>query len=419
MAHRAAWWSDGALLVDLGDGRAVRIHDGAWRQIDAPIGAFRAGGGKRPQPDPDPAGDAAQLFHLLAVPAEQQLFFLATLAASLVPGLARPLLALIGPQGAGKSAAARRVKALIDPSDAPLALMPRRPEDLDLLLSRSACLVLDNLSAVPADVADVLCGVLTGAAPQRRKLHSDNEVITLRSDVLLVATGINALSGRPDLLERSIRVELARIEDHDRRPDDELDAEFARLRPGILGGLYTLLAGGLALLPRYRPPQLPRMAEFARLAAAIAEAHQHGAGARYLRDFARNQGRQHLELAETNLLFGAIVELAQRGDYPSGSFGEVAARLRDVAQPGPADRFPTARGLRAALERLRVPLTVAGIRYDYGGRGAGAKATVTFRAAARPCDVIDDGLAAPPLPAEPPQLSPADGWTLIGPEPTP
>ncbi|SDD96327.1 CHC2 zinc finger domain-containing protein [Desulfuromonas thiophila] len=419
MAHRTAWWPDGALLIELGDGRAVRIHDGAWSQIAAPIGAFRAGAGKLPQPDPDLAGDAAHLFRLVPVPADQQLFFLATLAAAMVPQMARPLLAITGPQGSGKSAAARRIKALVDPSDAPLSLLPRKPDDLDLLLSRSACLALDNLSAIPADMADVLCGVLTGASPQRRRLHSDGDVVTLRADVLLLVTGITALSGRADLLERSIRVDLERIEDGDRRPDDELDAEFERLRPGILGGLYSMLAGGLALLPRYRPPQLPRMAEFARLAAAIAEAHRPGAGARYLRDFARNQGRQHLELAETNLLFGALVELAGRGEYLSGSFGEVAGRLRDIAQPGPADRFPTARGLRAALERLRVPLSVAGIRYDYGGRGAAAKASVTFRPAARPCEMVDDDVVAPPLPPEPPQLRPDDGWELVGAEPAP
>jgi hypothetical protein len=295
--------------------------------------------------------------------------------------------------------------------------MPRKPEDLDLLLSRSACLALDNLSHIGADLADVLCGVLTGATPQRRKLHSDSDVVTLRADVQLIVTGITALSGRPDLLERSLRLELERIEDAQRRADDELEAAFETARPAILGGLFTMLARGMIRLRDYRPPQLPRMAAFARLAGAIAEAAEPGAGAHYLRDFARNQGRQHLELAETNLLFGALVELAERKDYPSGSFGEVAERLRIVADPGPQDRFPTARGLRNALERLRVPLVTAGIRFEFTGRTAHAKAGVRFYGAPRPGDG-ENIAAAQPQPTQEITLD-GDAWAVDGPEPQP
>ena len=79
-----------------------------------------------------------------------------------------------------------------------LTMIPRKPEDLDLLLARHAFLALDNLSSLPPDVSDTLSGVITGAAPQRRKLHSDAELLTLHADLALCFTSINSLSDRPD-----------------------------------------------------------------------------------------------------------------------------------------------------------------------------------------------------------------------------
>jgi hypothetical protein len=378
MANRSAIAS-GALWYDLGNGRAARIGGGAWEIVAAPVGHFRLWPHKRPHPDPAGTGDAGQLFQFVHVAADDRPLVLATLAACFVPGIARPALVITGPQGSGKSTAARLFKLLIDPGTPALTMIPRKPEDLDLLLARHFFLALDNLSSLPPDVSDTLSGVITGAAPQRRKLHTDSELMALHADLALCFTSINSLSDRPDFLERTLRIQLERIEDTERLADDELETAFAVALPKILGGLLSLLAKGLEVLPNYRPTRLPRMAAFARLAAAIAEGMEPGAGGRYLGAFFRNQGAQHLELAEGNLFFGAILAACRAGGWPTGGFKEVCAKLRELADPGPKDPFPSARSFGKYLERLRVPLATAGIGFEINRhRTAAAKATVRF-----------------------------------------
>lgn len=393
MANRAAF-NDGALFYDLGKHRAARIAGGLWETIAAPVGIFRDWQHKRPHPDPVTPGNAGRLFEFVNVSPDDRPLVLATLAACMVPNMARPALVITGSQGSGKSTAARLFKTTIDPGTPALTMIPRKPEDLDLLLARHSFLALDNVSSIAPDVADTLSGVITGAAPQRRKLHSDAELLTLHADLTLCFTSINSLSDRPDFLERTLRIQLERIEDLDRLADDELDSAIDAALPEILGGLLSMLAKGLELLPSYRPPRLPRMAGFARVAAAIAEAQESGAGGRYLAEFFRNQGAQHMELAEGNPFFAAILEICANGNHPAGPFKAIVARLKEIAQPDPKDRFPTSRSFRKAVERLRVPLETAGIGFEIdSGRTATYKASIRFFDKPR----SEDLAAAPPV----------------------
>ncbi|WP_305044518.1 hypothetical protein [Geoalkalibacter sp.] len=405
MANRAAYHG-GALWYDLGNRRAARIAGGAWRIVAATVGLFRPWPHKLPHPDPITPGNAGRLFEFINVPTETRPFVLATLAACLVPGISRPALVITGPQGSGKSTVARFFKRLVDPGNPALTMIPRKPDDLDLLLARNFFLALDNLSSLMPDVADTLSGVITGAAPQRRKLHSDAELLTLVADLTLCFTSINSLSDRADFLERTLRVQLERIEDDTRQADDDLETAFSAALPEILGGLLSLVAAGLERLPTYRPPRLPRMAQFARLAAAIAEAQEKGAGGRYLAEFFRNQGAQHLELAEGNPFFAAILETCARHDYPAGGFKEVCAKLKEIANPDPKDRFPTPRGFRKAVERLRVPLETAGIGFEIDStRTAHEKATIRFFPKPRAAELAAEAAIEPVRACAAPDLS--------------
>jgi hypothetical protein len=378
MANRAAFL-DGALFYDLGNHRAARIAGGSWQIVAAPVGLFRDWQHKRPHPYPQAPGNAGRLFEFVNVSQADRPLVLATLAACMVPNMARPALVITGSQGSGKSTAASLFKMMIDPGTPALTMIPRKPEDLDLLLSRHSFLALDNVSSIAPDVADTISGVITGAAPQRRKLHSDAELLTLHADLTFCFTSINSLSDRPDFLERTLRIQLERISDLDRLADDEINNAIDAALPEMLGGLLSILAKGLELLPSFRPPRLPRMAAFARLAAAIAEKQEEGAGGRYLAEFFRNQGAQHMELAEGNPFFAAILEICANGNHPEGPFKVIVSRLKEIAQPDPKDRFPTARSFRKAVERLRVPLETAGIGFEIdSGRTSSYKASIRF-----------------------------------------
>jgi hypothetical protein len=233
-------------------------------------------------------------------------------------------------------------------------------------------------------------------------------LLEISIDCQLIFTGISSLSNRPDLTERLLKIRLERIPDHDRRTDNELNAEFAEALPEILGGLFDALAAGLALLPTYRPPRLPRLAEFCRLAAACAEAAEPGGGAQWLTAFSRNQGSQYEEMAESDSFFAAVVEICRRGEPLEGTFKEVSARIREVANPGPKDRFPGPHTLRKTLARLEIALESAGIVYEIskpGERTASAKGHVSiFTRSNGPAETAPAGPDDVPLPPEPPPL---------------
>lgn len=392
MANRAAS-SGGTIFYDLGNNQAARIANGSWEIVPTPTGLFRSWSHKRPHPIPLKPGDADRLFDFINIPPTERSLVLATLAASIVPNMARPAFVITGTQGSGKSTAARLFKMILDPGTTTLTVIPRKHEDLDLLLMRHAFLALDNLSNLPPSVADTLSAVITGAKLQRRKLHSDDELLTIHADLTLCFTSINSLSDRPDFLERTLRIQLDRIEAVDRRADDELDVTFTAALPEILGGLLSILAKGLELRPSYRPPHLPRLAAFAGLAAAIAEAQEEGAGERYLNDFFLNQGAQHLELAEDNPFFAAILEACANGNHPAGSFKDIVLYLKNIAQPDPKDDFPTPHTFRKEIERLRVPLETAGVGFTLspiGSRSAAYKACIRFFAKPRDTDLAPE-----------------------------
>jgi len=50
-----------------------------------------------------------------------------------------------------------------------------------------------------------------------------------------------------------------------------LDATFEAVRPAVLGALFDVLACVLAVLPGVRLESMPRMADFARVLAAVDE----------------------------------------------------------------------------------------------------------------------------------------------------
>jgi len=73
---------------------------------------------------------------------------------------------------------------------------------------------------------------------------------------------------RPDLGDRAICLTLAPIAEKDRRPEAEVWREFELARPGILGVLLDAVVHGSRAINHVRLNHLPRMADFARWAAA-------------------------------------------------------------------------------------------------------------------------------------------------------
>jgi hypothetical protein len=265
----------GGVVVDLGtvDGRCVLVDGAGWRVAASSPVLFRRTALTAPLPDPVPSRDGlAALRELLNVSDDGFRLLVGWLVAALMPELPHPILTLLGEHGTAKSTAGRLLVSLVDPSPAPLRSMPRDLRQWAVSAAASRALVLDNCSGFPPWLSDALCKAVTGDGIVDRALYTDDDVHVLAFRRVIALTTIDAGALRGDLAERLLVVELDRIDVDDRRPEAEVLATFDAARSAALGALLSLVAGVLVRLPDLRLPPLPRMADFARVLAALDDA---------------------------------------------------------------------------------------------------------------------------------------------------
>lgn len=267
---------DDAIVLDLGDptGRAVLIRPGRWDIVDLSPVLFRRTTLTSALPLPDttgPRGVAAlsALRGLINVDDEGFGLIVAWLIAALFPTIPHPVLALLGEQGTAKSTAAEFCVRLIDPSPAPLRTPPKDIRSWAVAATASWTVALDNISTIPQWFSDTLCKAVTGDGVVDRANYTDDDVTVLSFRRVIALTSIDAGALAGDLAERMIPVELQRFDPRKRRTDTEVQRAYRDAAPTILTGLLDLTAKILAILPRIHLDELPRMADFARILAAL------------------------------------------------------------------------------------------------------------------------------------------------------
>ena len=268
----------GAVWIDLGDDthHAIRVTSAGWtvetraeaplirpdglRSLPIPVRSAAAMAKLRALMNIGDGDEATATFRLVV----------AWLVAALYPTGPYCVLAIDGEQGSGKSTSCRMLRRLVDPNAADLRAPPRNEDDLLIAALNGRVIGLDNVSFIEADTADAICRIATGAGFGKRRLYADAEevIISVARPVLL--NGIPSLLARGDLADRSIAVTLPPIADASRRPEAEVWRDFDAAAPGILGSTVDGLAMALRRLPTLHLPNLPRMADFARLACAAA-----------------------------------------------------------------------------------------------------------------------------------------------------
>jgi putative DNA primase/helicase len=328
------------LYLDIGDAtwRAVEIDANGWRLVERPPLKLVRSVAMRPLPVPEAGGTIEELRQFLNVRDEASfMLVVGWLVAALRERGPYPVLVVNGEQGTGKSVFTRNMRALIDPSAAPIRAVPKDDRDLVVSAGNSWILAFDNLSSVPIWLADALCRLATGGGFATRMLHTDRDESIFEASRPIILNGIPSLTDRADLADRAVCIHLAAIPEDQRQPEDELAALFETKRPLILGALLDAVSAALRNIGSVRLDRSPRMADFVKWIAAAAPGLGWDDPAEFLNVYAENRRDVTDATFEADPVAVAIREfilLAHPRDGWSGTATELLAALSERVSDG-------------------------------------------------------------------------------------
>lgn len=264
--HVRSAFHEGAVYYRLARGRVWRIdRDGFSEETDPPV-LFRNVKNLQDLPDPAPTGSFEALGEWVNLKGERdKRMFISWLVTTLLPHIPRPMLEATGPEGSGKSTMSRVAKRIVDPS---------KPESIrfdprDFLQKASHCYVvmLDNERHMPVWISDLLCRLVTGEADSKRSLYTNDDDFIYEMRRSIVLNGINTPLDQADARDRTLPVELERIEEY--KIEEELWDEFDVERPELLGAMFATLAAAIRIRPFLQRPRKVRLADWASYANAV------------------------------------------------------------------------------------------------------------------------------------------------------
>jgi len=332
---------DDALWLDLGDqtGRAIEITADGWSIAEPPV-LFKRTVLMSSLPEPVSGGTLNDLWTWLNVTEADRPLVIAWIIAALFARIAHAVLVFFGEQGTGKTTAQKMSVNLIDPGPVPTRKPPRDAESWVTAAAGSWIVGLDNLSDVRPWLSDSICRAVTGDGDVRRKLYTDGEhaVFAYRRCICLNSIDLGAVRG--DLAERMLPINLETISSNERKDEAEIWPAWEKAQPRILRAILDLAASVKRELPSVELPSRPRMADFARIVAAVDKVLETDGLTRYT--------EQQNAMATDSLTGDSFIVAVER----LGKFEGTAAELRDKVTPDkPPKGWPA--DARAVTQRLR------------------------------------------------------------------
>ncbi len=364
---------DDAIYVDLANEQweAVEINRSGWRVVSSeatPV-RFRRPRGMLRLPTPARDGSIEQLRKFINIGGEDLAgwrLLVAWLIQALRPTGPYPVLIFQGEQGSAKSTVERLLRALVDPSTAPLRTTPRNERDLIIAATNSWCVAFDNISTLAPWCSDALCRLSTGGGFSARELYTDSEEVLFDATRPVILNGITDVATRPDLLDRALIVPLPPIPEEGRTPEAELWRNFDRERPAILGALFDAVADALGAVQSVRLEGLPRMADFAVWATAAENSLGWEPGS-FLRAYAGNREEATETALEADPVAAAVRSFMEEREEWRGTAGELWKALNDLVDEDIRHTkvWPGApNALSGRLKRLAPALRGIGIEYE-------------------------------------------------------
>lgn len=257
----------------------------------------------------------------------EQILLASFIVSSFVYEINHPLLVLSGSAGSAKSSTMEIIARIVDPhSKNRLTMNPDRKSMVSILGNRFF-LAFDNLTVLKKWQSDLLCNASTGGSEPMRVLYTTSSTIEINVKGVVCLNGIAVVATEPDLLDRSLLIQLTRIPDDEYIPEDEIYKKLELAMPAILGSIFSTLSKAITLHETIEDFPRVRMQDFAKWAYCIAEAVG-GYGEVFNNAYTRNRSKavkeSRLPLAEECI----CTFMRHRADW-CGTMAE----LRDLLQP--------------------------------------------------------------------------------------
>ena len=123
--------------------------------------------------------------------------------------------------------------------------------------------------------------------------------------------GIDIVFSEPDVIDRSIVIELAEIDDENRKTEEDMLNEFKALKPRLLAFIFDILAKAASIKKDIKIKRLPRMADFSIWGEAIARSLGYREN-EFIRAYYNNIGFQDNEVIDSSSLGFAIKKFVEK-----------------------------------------------------------------------------------------------------------
>ncbi|MEJ7642660.1 MAG: hypothetical protein WKF36_10800 [Candidatus Nitrosocosmicus sp.] len=185
-----------------------------------------------------------------------------------IPEIPKVILVISGTGGGAKTTAFKMIKDIVDPSSADTFPFTKQMNDLIQTLDHHYVIYFDNISYISGEVSDLLCRAVTGAGNIKRALYTDDTDVIYKYKRCIGINGINLATTRADFLDRSLVIRKKRIDDSERRKEEEIDKELEIIKPFVLGIIFDTLVKVLKYKENHKDEKIlkngfPRMADFA------------------------------------------------------------------------------------------------------------------------------------------------------------
>jgi hypothetical protein len=244
--------------------------------------------------------------------------------------LPKPMLNPNGPHGSGKSTYQEYLKLIVDPAAALTTAFPNSLAELVQVLSHSYVTFFDNVSGISEVTSDQLCRAVTGSGFVKRSLYTNDEDVIYNMKRAVGYNGISISAHKADLLDRLLNLKLKHIDKRKRKKLKQLQKEFERILPYLLGFIFDLLVKILGRLGEVKLEELPRMADFAEMGELISRCLEYSEG-KFIEAYSRNIAQTNEEVVNSNLVATAIILVLDKQMTLAGKAGELLAQFNDLA----------------------------------------------------------------------------------------